>query len=317
MTIPNFHGHTENSVIDPHTEPITEKKTMKEDKNNKDTRANNKERITALSAGLAIPVVKNESKEVRKALGKSMDKGFDGLEKEAGSLNRKLIHGLKRKGIKIVTKEGNNAGVISQVNQESRDFIAGALKNLPDEKRKSLANAISESVPLGAIGRKAIIVGKDVPETSKAATLAHELGHLHYQTKLKAGKIGKAAHKAYGASRIAISLTPVYGYASGVKNARKEDRGEKLTTWDKTKSIAVPLALSAPILVAEGAASARGIKILKEAGASKKYLKASKKSLAKAHGTYTISAATKAATGGLSELLGRRIEEEKLQKKKN
>ena len=58
------------------------------------------------------------------------------------------------------------------------------------------------------------------------------------------------------------------------------------------KSVIAPTLITAPLLVAEGAASRKGLKMLKEAGASKESMKKARKTLGHAFGTY-VGAATK------------------------
>ena len=72
----------------------------------------------------------------------------------------------------------------------------------------------------------------------------------------------------------------------------------------------------APLLVAEGAASVKGYKLLKKAGASKEALKVTRKSLGNAHGTYASLAAAPVAVGEASRLVGKAVGKKKYGKNK-
>ena len=140
--------------------------------------------------------------------------------------------------------------------------------------------------------------------------LSHELGHRHYnkeKAKTIGDKIGKAAHKLYkwtGSGRNPGLITPVVSLAngihSGVIKAKKEAKGEKESKFNRHKTWAVPLALSAPVLISEGMASKHGIKLLKESGAGKEAIKEAKKRLGKAFGTYATGALSAVGLGELS-----------------
>lgn len=123
--------------------------------------------------------------------------------------------------------------------------------------------------------------------------LAHELGHAQYDSGVKnrnGGKLGKLAHD----SRHFLSTheKPVkylrrgVGFYQGLKAGRDGEDKEHLA-----KTIATSSLLESPTLVSEAMASRKGLQLLKQAGATKKQLKASRKSLGLAFGTYAVGAA--------------------------
>lgn len=161
------------------------------------------------------------------------------------------------------------------------------------------------------LGKDSIVMGKH----NDADVLAHEIGHSNY---LRSGRsksiIGKAAHKGYQASSIA-TVSPIgrlgiaaNGFHSGMKSAKLKAEGKKESTWNKVRAAAVPAALAAPLLVAEGKASLNGLKNMKKLGASKELMKESRKRLGAAWGTYAGQAAVKSiALGEGSRLAGKGV----------
>lgn len=163
----------------------------------------------------------------------------------------------------------------------------------------------------------------DSRQSQQADTLAHELGHAHYDANEKAGKVGKAAHKAYfklGGSKLFYKVSPVTaigtGVASGIHKAKKEAKGEKEGKLSKVAPYLAPTAIAAPGLVSEVMASHKGMKLLKKAGASKKDLSASRGNLASAALTYGTLAAMNAGIGGISKHIAYKNTKKKLDKDK-
>lgn len=163
----------------------------------------------------------------------------------------------------------------------------------------------------------------DSRQSQQADILAHELGHAHYDTDEKAGKIGKAAHKAYiklGGSKLFFKVSPATaigaGVASGIHKAKKEAKGEKEGKLSKVAPYLAPTAIAAPGLVSEVMASHKGMKFLKKAGASKKDLSASRGNLATAALTYGALAAMNAGIGGISKHIAYKSTKKILDKEK-
>lgn len=157
--------------------------------------------------------------------------------------------------------------------------------------------------------------------------ISHEFGHAHFDKGRAKGlgeKIGKAAHKAYlktggmfNHSLLAPTAGMIVGARSGKKAAEKEAAGEKESKLARHSGWATGLAVQSPGLISEGAASKYGYNVLKKAGASKKYLKGSKKNLVTAFGTYAGLAVANAGTSELARGIAYKKRKKKLEKEKN
>ena len=164
--------------------------------------------------------------------------------------------------------------------------------------------------------------------------LAHELGHSKHYHGRNGSMVGKVAHKlrhsqdnleskllnkvneskfvndrniALKSSHIRKGIGATSGLLSGIHSGRKKAKGEKESVAEKTSWTAPTLAYSAPKLISEAEASRQGLKMLKEAGASKKFLRKSAKNLAVAHGTYGSSLIYPLAIGYGSRQAGKII----------
>lgn len=143
-------------------------------------------------------------------------------------------------------------------------------------------------------------------------TLAHEMGHASMMKKGRSKDIvGKAVHSKVGSSLgvyrdLASSFTEDAGskgekaliHASrglflgdgirrGVKSSKKEEAGDKEGAKKVRRNAVVISALAAsPTLVSEASATRKGLKYLKEAGASKGTMRNARRGLGHAFGTY-------------------------------
>ena len=143
--------------------------------------------------------------------------------------------------------------------------------------------------------------------SNNPGVIAHELGHAHYDKKSTKNGIGKLAHKGYKYTGGALShlvFAPAAGYAagraSGKRAAKAEIEGKKESKLNRHLSWAAPLAVQGSGLIAEAAASRKGIKMMKASGASKEMIRKAKKNLGAAWATYGASAAMNAGVGELS-----------------
>lgn len=164
--------------------------------------------------------------------------------------------------------------------------------------------------------------------------LAHELGHSKHYHGRNGSKIGKVAHKlntsrrklenkllkkvndskfmndkniTLNSSHIQKGIGATSGLLSGIHSGRKKAKGEKESVVEKTSWAVPTLAYKAPEMIKEAEASRQGLKMLKEAGASKKFLRKSAKNLAIAHGTYGSSLIYPLAIGYGSRQAGKII----------
>lgn len=253
--------------------------------------------------------------------------------KDKDQVKRKLLQKAKKQGIKVidVPEFGNSAYVGSKAGSKIRNTVAAGLKVLRkyghgDDARK-ISKQLGDSAEwqLGSrklwdnIGKDRVIMGRG--KLSEVDVLSHELGHAQYMRPGRSKSIvGKAAHKLDAVSKVATGkggqvLSFAHGFRSGVKNERNKQKGKKSNTWDKVKSVAIPAALAAPMLIAEGKASLNGLKSMKKAGASKELMKQSAKRLGAAWGTYAGQASKSVVSGGAGDIAGRGYA--KLTKKKD
>lgn len=166
--------------------------------------------------------------------------------------------------------------------------------------------------------RDSIVIGGDRDSIlNSSAVIAHELGHAQYMspdgaTPRSNNLIAKGAHKLYPVGNIAssglgITALALHGYHSGIKSEKDKEKGKKETVWNKVRSVAVPGALVAPQLIAEGSASVKGLKLMKEAGASKELINDARGDLASAFGTYAVRALLPIAAGYAGRLVGKGV----------
>lgn len=242
----------------------------------------------------------------------------------------RLINEAKKQGTKIVEEPsfGNSAFLGSKSGKAYRKVTAAYAKRLrkkgvSNEDISKNINSISESVAgpnkklWKNLGKDTIVMG-NVDGTD---ILSHELGHSKYMVKGRSKMgLGKLSHKVYEASSLSTT-TPVgaitsaiNGYKSGVKAQKLKAEGKKESAWNKHRAWAVPVAMVAPMLVAEAAASKKGLNIMKSHGANKELLKASKKRLGSAWGTYAGLSASNAAIGEFSRQVGKSKERKRQEK---
>lgn len=287
------------------------------DKNNKKDDDNDKINPLAVGgAGMLVGSASDKfSKSRTKRLGKKLLNGERISEREREELTDKLVKRAEKQGTKIVKDEtfGNAAAV-------EGGSLGRAIKRASDKNPK-LKQALENSGPLKHIGTDTVVLGKG--KLSDPEILAHELGHTQYVHKGRSKDIiGKAAHKTqalskFGTGSVANVAYAAGGFKSGMKSAKNKAEGKKERTWDKVKSVAIPAAVSAPLLITEGAASRKGLKMLKEAGASKEAIKTARKNLGTAYKTYLTRAEASMLSGEGGRLAGKAIGKRKYEKEKN
>lgn len=116
---------------------------------------------------------------------------------------------------------------------------------------------------------------------------------------------------------IAPTVGLIAGIKSGKKAAEKEAAGEKESKLSRHSGWASGLAVQTPGLASEAIASKHGLDLMKKAGASKNLMKASRRNLATAFGTYAGLAATNAGLSEVARGIAYRKKKKKLEKEKN
>ena len=245
--------------------------------------------------------------------------------KDAESIYRKLEEAAKKKGTRVVedpnfpnsmylgTKDGKSfrnslAKLIRKTRKTGDDKYIKEANRLKSEVIKEELRG--SKVAFNNLGKDTVIMGK----LKGADVLAHELGHSNYMRPGRSKSvIGKAAHKLSPVStgirsRVSNVGSAINGFHSGIMSAKLKAEGNKESTWNKVKTSIVPVALAAPMLIAEGKASLNGLKNMKKLGASKELMEESRKRLGAAWGTYAGKALiNNIAAGEGSRLVGKGI----------
>lgn len=285
-----------------------------------------KKKETAVAIGTGAGIAIGANKVARKGADHFVDKLMDSkiTASDVEDIKKKLIKGAKKQGIKVVEdKEASNAAYTgSKTGRKFRNGIAKLVKTVKKSQGSSKAREFVDQINTNIeanmpskkmwknLGKDAIVVGKE-GALSGADVVSHEIGHAQYMKKGRSKSVvGKAAHKLMTPSKLATSKAgsaafAVHGFKSGVKSERLKQEGKKESTWNKVKSVALPAAAVAPLLIAEGKASANGIRNMKKLGASKKLLKESKRNLANAWGSYASCAAAPIVSGEVGRLAGK------------
>lgn len=234
---------------------------------------------------------------------------------DSEEIKQKLLKIAKDQGTDVIESDTypNGSYIRGRDKKRARKYVAKKIKKwrksgFSNEAVRKLSenNGYNEIYKLNKSPNDAIILGKD--GFKNASALSHELGHSIYSKPgRKGGIIGKTAHKIYHSpvgNGIGI-VNVVNGFNSGVKAEKAKLEGKKESKLNRARSIAVPLALSAPMLISEGAASVKGLKLLKQSGASKKLMQESKRQLATAFGSYAMRAGGDVVMGEASRLAGK------------
>ena len=167
------------------------------------------------------------------------------------------------------------------------------------------------------------------------AMLAHEMGHAAMSQKGRSHDIlGKAAHSTAGdvisipyhasgtkmGKELGLASDALFlnnGIIHGSLAARKNEENDKKKSKRLIRQgLILSTVPSIPILTREISASRKGLKYLKEAGASKDTLKQSRKSLAHALGTYASVAVKPVLITAGGTAIGYGLEKRSISKKK-
>lgn len=164
--------------------------------------------------------------------------------------------------------------------------------------------------PQSGIIEEGLEKGKGIVQMSgktkgNAAILAHELGHIHYLSNPKADKVGKYAHKLGWIPENSTLIGLGAGIASGIRSAKKEEKGEKEGIINRSSGIIASTGANLPRLIAEGKASQHGYRLMKNAKASEKLLKSAKGNYKKTLLTYGTGIAGDIGVSELGRAAGR------------
>ena len=201
---------------------------------------------------------------------------YAGVGKEKGERTKKRLYD-------ILHKKGYNDAVINKFLDES------GLKHFGDDTVIMLEDQLKRK------------------NASDAGILAHELGHSKYspvdeyrnkRVADKGGKLGTIVHKIDDKVP-ALLKNPLIqsvgsfagGVVSGKRGAKQKDETGKESTLNRVAPYAVPGAINANMLAREGAASIKGLKLLKKYGADKATMSKARKTLGVAGTTYATALA--------------------------
>ena len=250
--------------------------------------------------------------------------------KEEKKLREELIKKAKKQGTRIINTNAENS---LAVGTPEGKVIRKALAKLAKKNRKAyetVKDAARYSGMDGALehtGKDRIILGKG--RLSEADVLSHELGHTQFLEKGRSKDvIAKTAHRLNTVSKMGTTgsdpkkyLTRsafygTHGYIEGLEAAKMESEGKKESFGHRIKAAGLPALVAAPMLIAEGAATGKGLKLLKQAGASKRAMKTARKSLGNAYGTYASLAAGNVVAGEGGRLVGKAVGKKRYKKEK-
>ena len=278
---------------------ILRNKLFSSDSDEKKKRKKDEERSKKIAAAGAITVL-GGGKVANYLHDKARDSAVRGMNRttsDSQEINAKLKARARGMRIKLVDDpEFKNSAYLGTPLARKLRKIAKTPEQIEQLGRSNHLGKASA----GDIGTDSIAMGLG---NGDPATLAHEMGHASMsQSGRSHDIIGKAAHSSVGQlSGIPSNLgrtnlgKAVYlgaGIRHGVKAAKKEEEGDKKgAKKELRKGLIRSSLLAAPELVAEAAATRKGMKYLREAGASKETMRNARKTLGGAWGTYASTAA--------------------------
>lgn len=283
-----------------------------------------------IGAGLVLGA-DNIGNTITKKSAKALKTSLTAADKDI--IRDKLVKSAKKQGIKVIEDPtGKNSAYLgAKEGKITRKILAKTLKVGKKHMSKRELLGMLEGVEKGMdeasgikgvfrnMGKDAIILGKG--DLSEADVLSHELGHAQYLRKGRSKSVvGKVSHKLNPISKastgsVGTVAAAINGFKAGQKAVKSKKEGKKESTWNKLRAVAVPAAMAAPLLIAEGKASLNGLKAMKKAGASKELLKQSRKRLAGAWGTYAGHASKNVIVGAGARELGKGYEKLKDEEK--
>jgi hypothetical protein len=231
--------------------------------------------------------------------------GLIGIDAALSNLNNKNVDKLEKKWKEEAKKDKES----KKVYRKLRKNFKRSEKTILEEGKSASGDIIRENQ--SGIIEEGSEKGKKIIQISgkakgNASVLSHELGHLHYLSDPKADRVGKYAHKlAHPISGNSTLIGLGAGVASGVRSAKKEEKGEKEGLLGRSSGIIAAVSSHSPRLVAEGKASQHGYKLMKNAGASDRLLKSAKGNYKKMLLSYGSGIVTDAGISELGRAAGR------------
>lgn len=247
---------------------------------------------------------------------------FSNSDKEEDSNNKKdkikSALAISSGGAAILGADRLSTRIIKKQNEklDKSDSLIKSLKESPKINEKLKQKAKDWGIKVSENGYNGYNPAVDEILIEKAsrnpAAVAHELGHAAMSKKGRSKDIiGKAAHlkiadggrelamlskgaEIEGKERLSKGLKHatnatffLLGAEKGKSAADKEENGDKRGARKSiSRGIIESALITAPMLIQEGAASRKGLKLLKESGASKELIKESKRNMKHAFGTY-------------------------------
>lgn len=254
------------------------------------------------------------------ASGKALQKGLDSVNRSAQRSSRGIYgNETNTKTFKNLKKYGEKKGFHFEANPEfleghgaeanikiNRGFFAKEIRKRKKASPGFAREAAEYAQKIYPKGKKSTIFLKDVNK-GHSHTIAHEMGHaLNGGTRLgKIGLKGQLMGLKVGEELLGTGAGPAIGflYGAGMKE-RENQTGKKQSKLSKAAPTAIVATSQVPILANEAAASVRGYKLLKKAGASKSLLRASRNTFGKNLGTYAITAAAPVIAVGGAQIAG-------------
>ena len=247
-------------------------------------------------AGIGSSIAKEGDNIINKKLGKGIYKGHD--RPEDIKIKNNLLKKAKDKGMRIIDDPYAASSSMHTIIDTNTGKAIDVIVNSPKSNAATLAHEMGHGYYNYHKNTKGGKIGKLVHKVSDKIDLLDNPGNWLYDSKKDTVKINEKGQEVltkHGKKRLRMGniVTNAVGLAefangldSGLRAERNKSQGKKQSTFNKIKPYILPIALGTPALVREGMASAKGLKLMKESGASKKLINDSRKHLIRAGATY-------------------------------
>ena len=289
--------------------------------------------VVGANAVAALDVFK--SKRAKENRTENSKKVYDALLKNSEGVN---VHPVKFENLDYAGYSPYYAGVGKEKGEKTKKRIYDALRK--KGYSDATINRFFNESGLKHFGNDAVIMEEEMTKrnnASDAALLSHELGHSKYSSVNeyrnkrvtdKGGKLGTIVHKIDSKIPALLKNPSVQavgsfagGIVSGKRGAKQKDETGKESTLNRVTPYAVPGIINANLLAREGAASAKGLKLLKKYGADKTTMSKARKTLTSAGLSYATMSALPLVTAKAGREVGKYLYEKEKKngskKKKN